>query len=79
MQSSYADGRWNVTLQAWIGTKGAATALIKTLEVARDILPDALADDVEAVEGYFTDRYAAGDRLDPATGKIVTTREPKEG
>lgn len=45
MQSSYADGRWNVTLQAWIGTKAAATALIKTLEIARDILPDAMPDD----------------------------------
>lgn len=49
MQSSYSDGRWNVSIQAWIGTKKAAQALIKTIEVARDILPDALLDDDPAI------------------------------
>ena len=47
MQSSYSDGIWNVTVQVWVGTKGAASALIQTLEVVRDLLPDALPEPEE--------------------------------
>lgn len=45
MQSSFADGQWNITIQAWIGTKKAAQALIDTIIIAREVLPDALPDE----------------------------------
>lgn len=40
MQSSYADGRWNVTLQAWVSTQEAANKLIRAIEIMKDFLPE---------------------------------------
>lgn len=40
MQTTYENGRWHFTVQAWVGTQGGADALIKTLEVIRPLLAE---------------------------------------
>lgn len=40
MQTTYENGRWHYTIQAWVGTRGGADALIKTLEAIRPLLAE---------------------------------------
>lgn len=40
MQTSYADGRWHVTIQAWLGTEAACDAMIRTLEIIKPMIAE---------------------------------------
>jgi hypothetical protein len=46
MQTSYADGRWQVTFNGWLGTEKACDAMIEILKVARPLLAE---NDLEAL------------------------------
>lgn len=52
MQSSFVDERWNVSLQAWIGTKKAARRMMEVLKVVEEMLPDELPEAPDVTNGH---------------------------
>lgn len=38
IQCSYADERWHITVQAWLGTQGACDSMIRMLEILKPLL-----------------------------------------
>lgn len=46
IQTSYADGQWHITIQAWLKTQAAADKVIKAVQILKPFLIAELNEDV---------------------------------